>query len=56
MTGVTWLCVTEDQRNTGVLALMTGVASGVGLQVIEAIMVTDWGLELRWDDTSDGQV
>ena len=46
MTGVTWRGVTEEQRDTCLLALMTGVAGGVGLQVIEAITVPDWGLEL----------
>ena len=50
MTGVTWPRVTEEQLNTGILQLMTGVACGVELQVIEAITVPDWGL---CDDTSD---
>ena len=31
VTGVTWPGVTEEQGNTGVLVLMTGVAPGVGL-------------------------
>ena len=34
--------MTEDQRNTGVLVLMTGVASGVKIQVIGAITVPHW--------------
>ena len=44
VTGVTWSGVTEEQRNTGVLVLMTGVALGVGLEVIESITVPNWGL------------
>ena len=46
LTGVTWQGVTKEQCNTGVLALMTGVAPGVGLLVIEALTGPDWGLEL----------
>ena len=36
MTGGTWPGVTEEQRNTGVLTLMTGVAYGGDLQVVES--------------------
>ena len=45
-----WLKLTPGQvrlKNNAiqnVLALMTGVAQGVGLQVIESITVPDWGL------------
>ena len=44
MTGDTWPGETEEQGNTAVLlALMTGVALELGLQVIELITVPDWG-------------
>ena len=42
MAGETWPGEPEEQENTAVLALMTGVA--LGLQVIELITVPDWGL------------
>ena len=46
LTGITWPGVIEEQWNTSVLVLMTGVASVVEVQVIEAITVPDWWLEL----------
>ena len=36
VTGVIWPGVTEEQRNTGVLTLMTGVACGGDLQAVES--------------------
>ena len=47
MTGDTWPGETEEHGKAAVLALMTGVALGLGLQVIELITVPDWGLVCR---------
>ena len=44
VTGDTWPGETEEQGNIAVLALITGVALGMGLQVMELITVPDWGL------------
>ena len=42
--GDPWPREPGEQGNAVVLALMTGVALGMGLLVLELIMVPNWGL------------
>ena len=44
VTGDTCPVEPVEQGNAVVLTLMTGVALGMGLVVLELIMVPDWGL------------
>ena len=44
VTGVTWPGVTEEQQNTGVLVLMTGMACLGHLQWVGTTPVASWGL------------
>ena len=41
--GVTWPGVTEEERNTGVLTMMTGLACGGDLQAVGATMGANIG-------------
>ena len=43
VTGFNWPGVTAEQRNMGVLTLMTGVASEGDLQVVEATVGAGFG-------------